>query len=128
MISAPHVVAVSLAIAGFAATTSAAAQPNADGERLFRARCASCHAISPGQNRIGPPLAGVFGRTAGSVGGGRVSDALAQSGIAWDGETLDAYLANPRQLVPGTSMTVALRNAGERTAIIGYLEGLATDN
>jgi cytochrome c len=123
----PAIVSMSVAIT-FTVVTPAAARPAAEGERLFKARCASCHATSSGPNRIGPPLAGVVGRMAGSVEGVRYSRALEGSEVTWSTETLDAYLANPRQFVPGTSMTVALRNASERTAIITYLEELAIDN
>ena len=103
----------------------AAAQEAAEGERLFRARCAACHAAGPGPVRIGPPLAGVVGRTAGSAEGARTSPALRQSGLVWSAQTLDAYLADPRRAVPGTTMTVALRDAGERAAVVAYLAGLA---
>ncbi|WP_235031559.1 c-type cytochrome [Geminicoccus flavidas] len=101
----------------------AQAQQATDGERLFRTRCGTCHTIEPGQNRVGPSLAGVIGRTAGTLEGARYSPALRQSGIIWSSETIDEYLANPRQLVPGTTMTVGLRAAEERAAVIAYLNG-----
>ena len=97
----------------------------ADGERLFRARCASCHSIDAGQNRIGPTLSGVFGREAGKVEGARYSPALGSSDMVWSDQTLDTFLANPRQAVPGTTMTFALRDAAQRTAIIAFLKGQA---
>ncbi|MFC7398493.1 c-type cytochrome [Chelatococcus sp. GCM10030263] len=118
----------------FALLTTAAGQaamaqsPGSDGERLFRTRCASCHSIEPGQNRIGPPLAGVFGRAAGSVAGARYSEALRTSGLTWNEETLNTYLANPRQAVPGTTMTIGLSNADQRNAIIAYLRDLPVKN
>jgi cytochrome c len=101
----------------------ALAQQVADGERLFRTRCGTCHTVEPGQNRVGPSLAGVLGRTAGSLEGARYSPALRESGIVWSSETIDAYLADPRQLVPGTTMTVGLRAPAERAAVIAYLDG-----
>ncbi|BCH16730.1 c-type cytochrome [Mesorhizobium sp. L-2-11] len=101
----------------------AASAQQADGERLFRQRCAACHSLEPGQTRAGPHLSGIIGRAAGSVEGARYSAALRESDIVWDGGTLDAFLAAPRQRVPGTSMTVGVPNAAQRAAIIGYLEG-----
>jgi cytochrome c len=101
----------------------AAFAQQADGERLFRQRCAACHSLEPGQNRAGPHLSGVIGRAAGSVEGARYSAALRESDIVWDSGTLDAFLAAPRQRVPGTSMTVGVPSAAQRAAIIGYLEG-----
>ena len=112
--------------AGFAlgAATPVHAQEAPEGERLFRSRCASCHAVAAGQNRIGPTLAGVFGRAAGSVEGARYSQAMRDSGITWDNESLDRYLANPRGTVAGTTMTVALANSEQRGSIIAYLKAL----
>lgn len=106
------------------AATSVRAQEAAEGERLFRSRCASCHAVAAGQNRIGPTLAGVFGRAAGSVEGARYSQAMRDSGITWDDESLDRYLSNPRGTVSGTTMTVALANGEQRGSIIAYLKAL----
>ncbi|WP_353641834.1 hypothetical protein [Mesorhizobium sp. WSM2239] len=77
--------------------------------------------MDPSQNRAGPHLSGIVGRTAGSVDGARYSAAMRNPGIVRDVQSLGAFLAAPRQTVPGTSMTVP--NAGQRTAIIIYLEG-----
>jgi cytochrome c len=101
----------------------AVAQDAAAGERAFRTRCGTCHSLDPGQNRAGPSLAGVIGRKAGSVEGARYSQGLRDSGITWDAQSLDGFLADPRGTVPGTSMTVALRDAAQRAAIIAYLSG-----
>jgi len=96
----------------------------ADGQRLFQMRCGACHTVQPGQNRAGPSLAGVFGRKAGTVAGARYSDALKKADITWSEETLGAYLDNPRGLVPNTTMTVSLRDAAQRDAVIAYLRSL----
>ncbi|WP_245319386.1 c-type cytochrome [Mesorhizobium temperatum] len=111
-----------LAAAGLLLPDAASAQQS-DGERLFRQRCGACHSLEPGQNRAGPHLSGIIGRTAGSVESARYSAALRESDIVWDGGTLDTFLAAPRQMVPGTSMTVGVPNAAQRAAIIGHLEG-----
>lgn len=118
----------SLAAVALLALTAVAAPARgapAEGERQFRARCASCHAVEAGQNRIAPHLAGVVGRSAGTVEGARYSAAMKGAGIVWDATTLDAYLANPRQQVPGTSMPVGLPNAGQRAQVIEYLQSLS---
>jgi cytochrome c len=104
--------------------SAAPAQETGDGERLFRQRCGTCHALQAGQTRAGPHLDGIIGRRAGSVEGARYSRALQESGIVWDETTLDNFLANPRKTVPGTSMMVALPNADQRKAIIAYLKSL----
>ncbi|MCV3207375.1 c-type cytochrome [Mesorhizobium sp. YC-39] len=112
---------VGLLAAGLLLPAAASAQ-QADGERLFRQRCGTCHSLEPGQNRVGPHLSGIIGRMAGSVEGARYSAALRESGIVWDSQSLDTFLAAPRQRVPGTSMTVGVPNAAQRAAIISYLE------
>jgi cytochrome c len=78
---------------------SSAAAQEADGERLFRQRCATCHSIEPGQRKMGPQLLGLIGRTAGSVDGANYSDAMRSSGITWDRQSLDTFLAAPRQMI-----------------------------
>jgi len=95
-----------------------------DGGRLFRQRCASCHAIEPGRNIVGPHLFAVVGRKAGSVEGARYSDAMRRAETVWDAQALDRFLANPRQFLPGTTMSMAVPNAGERKALIDYLDAL----
>ncbi|WEX74462.1 c-type cytochrome [Sinorhizobium numidicum] len=107
---------------------SRAQEPAApEGERLFRTRCASCHSLNMGENRMGPHLSGLVGRTAGSVEGARYSKALGASGFVWDEERLAAYLNNPRQVVPGTTMSVSIRDETQRSAIISYLRSFSTD-
>jgi cytochrome c len=111
-----------VAVAGLLSPAAAFAQ-QADGERLFRQRCGTCHSLEPGQNRTGPHLSGVIGRAAGTVEGARYSTAMQDSNVVWDNQSLDSFLAAPRRMVPGTSMTVGIPNAAQRAAIISYLEG-----
>ncbi|KQS95566.1 cytochrome c family protein [Rhizobium sp. Leaf386] len=99
----------------------AAAEGDASrGEKLF-ARCSACHTVN-GQNKIGPSLAGVVGRKAGSIEGARYSKALTQSGLVWTEENLDAYLAAPATLVRGTTMTVRMSKDQDRQDLISYLK------
>ncbi|WP_205930341.1 c-type cytochrome [Rhizobium leguminosarum] len=100
-----------------------AAAQQIDGERMFGQRCGACHSIDPGQKKSGPHLTGVIGRTAGSIEGARYSTPMRASSIIWDKATLDTFLAAPRRLIPGTTMTVAVPDATQRAAIITYLEG-----
>lgn len=123
-------IALSLTLVLAAATvpTLSAAQDAAIGERLFRQRCGPCHTVQAGQNRVGPHLDGIVGRTAASVEGARYSQALRDSGLTWDAAQIEAYIANPRAKVPGTTMTVSVPNATDRANIVAYLQGLATGN
>jgi cytochrome c len=50
------------------------------------------------------------------------SDALKNSHIAWDENSLDKWLAGPDQLVPDTDMAFHVESAAERSEIIAYLK------
>jgi len=118
----------SVTIAPPALPLASSAQDAAAGERLFRTRCASCHSIEPGQNRIGPSLGGIMGRKAGSVEGARTSPAMREIGITWDTTQLERFLANPRAVVKGTTMTIAVARADDRAAIAAYLQQTTNTN
>jgi len=93
------------------------------GETLFKKNCAICHTLEAGKNKIGPSLAGVVGRKAGSVPGFAYSAANKNSGDIWDAQTLDTYLADPRKFMPGTKMVFAgLKTPEDRKALIEYLK------
>jgi cytochrome c2 len=99
------------------------ARADGDGEAVFKKNCAICHTIEAGKNKLGPSLAGVVGRKAGSIDGFNYSPANKNSGLTWDEATLDVYLTDPKAKVPGTKMTFAgLKDAGDRKAIIEYLK------
>lgn len=106
------------------ASSTALAQDKAkQGETIFKRTCAACHTVEPGKNRIGPSLAGVVGRKAGTAQGFKYSDAMAKSGITWNDETLDKYLTDPKGLVPGNKMAFAgLKKEDERKDVISYLD------
>jgi len=95
------------------------------GERIFEQRCALCHSTTdrPAQ---GPGLGGVVGRKAGSARFG-YSPALRASELTWDPATLDQFLTNPPQLVPGTAMPTSIPDAAERGAVIDYLATLTAE-
>ena len=98
--------------------------PNGDpahGKALYQA-CTGCHSID--ENELGPKHRGVFGRHAGSIADYAYSAALKTSGLTWDSATLDRWLANPSQLVPGTKMYFKIDDAKSRADIIAYLEQL----
>jgi cytochrome c len=101
----------------------AAAPPS--GEASFNQRCASCHSTTPGETRVGPSLAGVVGRKAGSVPSYPYSAALKASGLVWTRANLDRWLTNTTALVPGVNMTYAQADPAGRAAIIDYLATLS---
>jgi cytochrome c len=104
----------------------ARAEQAAGGEAVFKRQCAACHTVDGGRMPVGgPTLKGIFGRKAAAAEGFRsYTAALRDSGIVWDAASLDAFLADPKGRVPGTSQPIAVRNEGERRAIVAYLESL----
>jgi cytochrome c2 len=109
----------------FAAATGTCAAAADDGKQLFHHYCSVCHDTTPGKNKLGPSLAGVVGRHAGTEAGFTYSDAMKHVGITWNARTLDRYLTNPRSVVPGNKMPFyGVKEADQRHAIITYLETL----
>lgn len=108
--------------ATFLATPALAQSGDAiKGKALF-ARCAICHSVDPGIKKIGPSLAGLFGRTSGTVGGFTYSPAMQKAKIRWDAKTLDNFFSRPSALVPGNKMAFGgLPNAADRANLIAYL-------
>ncbi len=89
-------------------------------------QCMACHSLQPGEHLTGPSLAHVWNHKAGTTEGFmRYSDALKRSSIKWDEKTLDQWLANPAQLVPGTSMTFAgIKDRRARQDLIAFLKSV----
>ena len=95
------------------------------GEKIFKSQCGICHSIQTGRNMVGPSLASVVGRKAGSVANYHYSSATAASGLTWDAATLDRYLADPRGVIPGNKMSISgVKNAQQRQDLIAYLSTL----
>ena len=115
--------AVICALAAAIPSKAGAAGDTANGERVF-GRCSVCHSSKAGENKIGPSLAGVFGRKSGSAPGYSYSPALKSAGVTWDEQELDKYLANPRVDIPGTKKVMGVPNAGDRQNVIAYLKTL----
>jgi len=95
-----------------------------DGESVFKQNCSICHTTEAGKNKIGPSLAGIVGRKAGSVEGFSYTDANKNSGVTWDDQTLDKYLTDPKKFIPGTKMLfIGVKNADQRKSLIDFLKG-----
>jgi cytochrome c len=106
-------------------STALAAGDEAAGEKVFAARCAVCHATKPGENKMGPSLAGIAGSKSGTVPGFNFSPAMKDANLTWDDANLDKYLANPTGFIRGTRMFVNLPNETDRQNVIAYLHTLA---
>jgi cytochrome c len=95
----------------------------AAGEKIF-AHCAPCHSTKPGENKLGPPLAGVFGRKSGTEPGYNYSSAMKAQNVTWDEASLDAWLQGPGKFVRGTKMIYSVPDEKDRQDVIAYLKTL----
>jgi len=94
-------------------------------------RCSACHRLGvDAENRIGPQLNNLIGRKAGSVEGARYSPAMkkaCENGLVWTQKTLDAFVADPKGFIEGTSMGLrGVSNADDRKALVEYISSFST--
>jgi cytochrome c len=102
-------------------TSAVGANPDA-GRDVFRQYCIGCHSIEC--NRSGPQLRGLLGRTAGTVPDfDGYSEAMKNSGIVWNEDTLDAFLKDPVSIVPKNAMSTfrGLPDDSARQNLIEFL-------
>ncbi|MBI5162732.1 MAG: cytochrome c family protein [Magnetospirillum sp.] len=108
-------------------SAAASAQPPAGdpvaGEKIFM-QCKACHSLEPGKKLIGPSLAGVIGRKAGTVEGFSYSPAMKNADVTWTPENIDKYLADPKGFIPGNKMAFnGLKKPEDRQNVIAYIAG-----
>jgi cytochrome c len=120
--------ATCLAVLASAATLSIPLAANAEGdaaagEKVF-AHCAPCHSIKPGENKVGPSLAGVLGRKAGTEPGFSYSPALKGQDITWNEASANEWLQGPGKFVKGTKMIYSVPDEKDRQDVIAYLKTL----
>jgi len=92
----------------------------AAGRAAFERRCTGCHALD--HEKVGPRLAGVVGRKAGTVSNFPYSDAVKKAAVVWNEAALDKWLTDPDSVIPDSDMAFRLDNAVERAAIIAFLK------
>ena len=119
---------LTITVSGWVLRTVVASRPAPDpalvqqGQMLFDQHCGPCH--GPQTSGVAPGLAGLFGRQAGTTGFAN-SPALSSAGFVWDAERLDAFLDDPRGVIPGNQMVFfGLDNPEARAAIIAYVSAL----
>ncbi len=94
----------------------------AEGATVFK-KCKACHSLEVGKKKIGPSLAGVLGRTAGTSEGYKYSKAMKAYGVVWSEETLAVYLVAPRKVVKGTKMGFpGLKKPEDIANLLAYLK------
>ena len=116
---------IALALTAAALSGPALAADAAKGKKVFN-KCKACHSLEAGKNKVGPHLAGIFGREAGAVEGFKYSKAMKASGIVWNEEEIKAYVASPRKYIPKNKMAFAgLKKEADRNNLIAYLREVA---
>jgi len=117
-----HATAVAILLVIGAKSLAAEGNP-ARGQHVFDA-CAACHSLQPDQNMTGPSLADLWNRKAGSLPSfTRYSPALISANIVWNDKTLDDWIADPQNLVPGNQMTFAgINHARQRADLLAFLK------
>ena len=100
----------------------AGAQDAQRGVELYRV-CAACHSLEPERHLSGPSLAGAFGREAGKAAGfDRYSAGLKAADFVWDADTLNAWLADPQAMIPGTTMSFpGIEDDSARADLVAFL-------
>lgn len=99
---------------------TAKAQDAAAGEALFKQQCAACHRFD--RNVVGPQLGGVFGRPSAGIEGFRYSAPMRALGVTWNEETLARYLRNPKEMVPGGTMSfVGVKDEAKLANLLAFL-------
>ncbi len=108
---------------GMAAAAHAGIVGDATAGKTAFAVCAACHSLKPGVAGVGPSLAGVAGKKAGTNDPKFKYSAAMKAAPAWSDARLDAFLTNPKAAVPGTVMPFAgVKDAQKRADIIAYLK------
>lgn len=116
---------VSMAVSCLLAVPSASSAEDASaGRKLYRQKCAACHATHP-RRGVGPHFAELFGRKAGAVSDYRYSPGLKEAGekgLVWSTENVGEFLAGPDKFVQSwtsdrTRHPVTCRKNGERQPI-----------
>ncbi|MCP5041291.1 MAG: cytochrome C [bacterium] len=108
------------------ATLSPSERERFDRGRRLSTPCWSCHDLYGEQNKVGPYLAGFYGRRAGSARFPGYSEGLKASGIVWDDRSLRRFLINPTSVVPGTTMVGrGPQGPGDVDALVFYLKHIS---
>ncbi|MBO6521517.1 MAG: c-type cytochrome [Rhodospirillales bacterium] len=98
----------------------------ADGESVFK-KCKACHTLEAGKHRVGPSLAGVVGRQAGTADGYNRYKGLKGADWTWTEAELMAYLEDPSKYTKDktgqrSTMALKLKDEEDRKAVIEYLK------
>ncbi|MFT4805056.1 MAG: cytochrome c [Psychroserpens sp.] len=92
-----------------------------NGKQLFSNKCSACHYLTK-DNFVGPHLANIYGRKAGTVDNYEYSKNMAKADFVWSDEQLLKYLTNQNELIQGTRMIISPIPKQDIFDIIEYLK------
>jgi cytochrome c len=103
---------------------------NADpvkGEALYWKQCERCHTATPDLRiDFGPPLWGIVGKPKATFPNYKYSQPLIEAGGLWTFEELNAFISDPRRVLPGTLMeSEGYQDMKDRADLIVYLRTLS---
>lgn len=114
---------LALGIVAAIAVSSGSAMAASKGAKLFKKKCGTCHKMVEGKHGVGPSLAGIIGKQAGTTSFKKYK-ALKGSDIIWDEANLDAWITNPKKFIgKPTAMTAKIKKEKDRKLIIEFLKG-----
>lgn len=118
---------LAIALMGLLLGVAGCSKPKIDAELAAKGEqaasvCSACHTFRVGKHLVGPSLANVYGRKAGSAKGYAYSDAMKNSGITWDEASLTQFIADPQGTMPGTNMAIQPIPKETARAITEYLK------
>lgn len=108
----------------FAEPTAAQADVE-NGKKVF-VKCGVCHSIEKDVPKVGPSLYDVFGRKAGTLSSfSMYSDAMKNSGVVWNDQTIAEFLKSPREYIKGTRMIfIGLKDDKTIADLLAYMKSI----
>ena len=97
------------------------------GKKVFK-KCKACHTLDAGKHKIGPSLAGIIGRKAGTADGFTKYKALKGADFVWDDDNIAEWIIDQKKFLKGkglptkTSMKVKIKKEKDRKILLAYLK------
>lgn len=111
---------LSLLAASLVAFVTTNAIADADGTKLFKRKCATCHSFE--KHGLGPSLEGIIGRKAGGTDYAKYKG-LKGADFVWDENKIDEWIKNPKKFIgKKTSMSGKIKKEKDRAAILEFIK------
>jgi len=116
--------APALALALSLAAAAPAQAGDAEAGKTVFIKCGVCHTLEKDVSKVGPSLHGVFGRKAGTLASYALyTDAMKNSGVVWDDDTIRQLVKQPRTFIEGTRMIfLGLKDDKQIDDLLAYLK------